>query len=260
MLINMKKVVIVFLLLAILFISACAKETVINESSFCKKPYFEFKKGECCLDNNNNSICDESEPKEERTEMPVPQENVKEAIVEETKEPEPVIITPEEPKEETFKMAVGDTVKFNKLDIKLLELNIGENLNAVFDVGGKKTTIFNTKNIDIVGDISIYIDTIAGSGDDTSLNLIVKKYTLDPDSYLIRFGDTLNIGGKIIYIRDITKGEKEMAILIDVGELLKERVQEGKSKSYDNVEITNIKVFFKGSKLENYALLKIVTK
>ena len=186
--------------------------------------------------------------------------NNKEAIVEETKEPEEPVVILDEAKEETFKMAVGDTIKFNKLDIKLLELNIGENLNAVFDVGGKKTTIFNTKNIDIVGDISLYIDTISGSGDDTSLNLVVKKYTLDPDNYLVRFGDTLNIGGKSIYIRDITKGEREMSILIDVGDLLKEGVQEGKSKTYDNVEITNIKVFFKGSKSENYALLNIVTK
>ncbi|MBI2667981.1 hypothetical protein HYX17_04410 [Candidatus Woesearchaeota archaeon] len=255
----MKKVVIVLFLLTTLFISACSKE-VVNESSFCKKPYFEFKKGECCLDNNNNSVCDESEPKEEvKSEMPAPeQDKVEEAVVEEIKEP--VITQPEEPKEETFKMSVGDIVKFNKLEIKLLELNIGENLNAVFDVGGKKTTIFNTKNIDIVGDLSLYIDTIAGSGDDTSLNLVVKKYTLDPDSYLVRFGDTLNIGGKSIYIRDIMKGEKEEAILIDVGTLLKERIQEGRSETYDNVEITNVKVFFKGSKLENYALLKIVTK
>ena len=255
----MKKVVIALFLLTTLFISACAKE-VVNESSFCKKPYFEFKKGECCLDNNNNYVCDESEPKEEvKSKMPVPeQDKVEEAVVEEIKDP--VITQPEEPKEETFKMSVGDTVKFNKLEIKLLELNIGENLNAVFDVGGKKTTIFNTKNIDIVGDFSLYIDTIAGSGDDTSLNLVVKKYTLDPDSYLVRFGDTLSIGGKIIYIRDIMKGEKEEAILIDVGTLLKERIQEGRSKTYDNVEITNIKVFFKGNKLENYALLKIMTK
>ncbi len=251
----MKKLLIILFLLSLLFISSCAKE-VIKESSFCKKPYFEFRKGECCLDNNDNSICDSDEVKEE------PKEEIKEVKeepkVEEAIE-EPKITEPDLLEEATYNLTIGDTAKFNKIEIKLLNLNIGENLYADFDIGGKKITVFDTKNEDIVGDVSLYIDSIFGAGDYVGLSLKVKRFTLQQDHYIVRAGDTLNIGNKEIYIIDILK-EKEASILFDIDTLLKERIQEGRSKVYDNLEITNVKVYFKGSRTENYAILKIVQK
>ena len=53
----MKKIILILAVLALLLISGCAK-------SVCKTPYFEFKKGDCCLDKNSNSICDADEKEE----------------------------------------------------------------------------------------------------------------------------------------------------------------------------------------------------
>jgi hypothetical protein len=50
----------IFLLLAILI--ACTPVTTPPvQESLCKTPYFEWKKGECCLDKNSNQICDNEE-------------------------------------------------------------------------------------------------------------------------------------------------------------------------------------------------------
>ncbi|MBD3260085.1 MAG: hypothetical protein GF334_00100 [Candidatus Altiarchaeales archaeon] len=45
----------VFFLVLLLFLGC------VKPSSVCNKPYFEYKKGECCLDENNNKVCDKDE-------------------------------------------------------------------------------------------------------------------------------------------------------------------------------------------------------
>jgi len=257
----MKRLTIVLFLLSLLFISACVKETVIKESSFCKSPYFEYKEGECCLDEGNNSICDKDEVKVQETLV----------LEEEIKEPEPIVEEQEieveeevkEPEldvgvvdETTYQLSVGDTVKFNDVEIKLISLDIGENLNAIFDVGGKITTIFGTKTQDIVGDISLFIDTIIGAGDEVSISINVKKFELESNSYLVKTGEILTIAGKKIIIREILK-EKENLILLDIDKDLKQRLLEGRTKTFDNIKITNVRVFFKGTKIDNYAILEV---
>ena len=52
----MKKIALFIIFL--LFIASCAKT---EERPLCKKPYFEWKAGEYCLDANNNQICDRDE-------------------------------------------------------------------------------------------------------------------------------------------------------------------------------------------------------
>src|SRR3989344_2056001 len=65
-----KKLVFALILFSIVIISGCGKgaeeATGSAVESVCKSPYFEFKVGECCLDQNANSICDSDEkPAEE---------------------------------------------------------------------------------------------------------------------------------------------------------------------------------------------------
>ena len=200
-------------------------------------------------------------------------EEVEEKVLveEEIKEPEPIVEEQEieveeevkEPEldvgvvdETTYQLSVGDTVKFNDVEIKLISLDIGENLNAIFDVGGKITTIFGTKTQDIVGDISLFIDTIIGAGDEVSISINVKKFELESNSYLVKTGEILTIAGKKIIIREILK-EKENLILLDIDKDLKQRLLEGRTKTFDNIKITNVRVFFKGTKIDNYAILEV---
>lgn len=60
----MKRWFFVFLVVGLFVLSGCAEKEVVEES-LCNKPYFEYMKGQCCLDSNDNQICDKDETKEE---------------------------------------------------------------------------------------------------------------------------------------------------------------------------------------------------
>lgn len=51
----MKRTILFTILISIILISGAGCE---KKESVCKTPYFEYKTGECCLDSNDNKICD----------------------------------------------------------------------------------------------------------------------------------------------------------------------------------------------------------
>jgi hypothetical protein len=51
----MKRIIIGLVIFCLLVLVGC------SQKELCKSPYFEFKSGECCLDYDNNSICDKDE-------------------------------------------------------------------------------------------------------------------------------------------------------------------------------------------------------
>lgn len=77
------KLLIGILVVLTMMLTSCSKGNVVKEPT-CKSPYIEFKAGECCLDQNSNSVCDNDEKPAE----PI----VKETPKEEPK-PEPALIT-----------------------------------------------------------------------------------------------------------------------------------------------------------------------
>ena|SRR3989344_1577277 len=64
----------IFLTFFVVLLSACV------EKPLCTQPYFEYKQGECCLDENNNKICDRDEQKEEAPAQPLLPEEKTEQI------------------------------------------------------------------------------------------------------------------------------------------------------------------------------------
>lgn len=83
-----KKILFGFLILAI-FISGCGNQEAIignavkeNGEFFCKSPYIEYQKGACCLDSNNNGVCDEDDVKAKEVNE-VTAEEAKEIVPEE---------------------------------------------------------------------------------------------------------------------------------------------------------------------------------
>ena len=65
----------VFLVIVLFFIIGC-----ITTGTVCNKPYYEYKTGECCLDENDNKICDKDEVEREHN---VTSESEKEKVIEE---------------------------------------------------------------------------------------------------------------------------------------------------------------------------------
>ncbi len=67
----MNKKILFGILILIIVISGCGNQEVITgnvvretyDEFFCKSPYIEYQKGSCCLDNDNNGICEEDDLK-----------------------------------------------------------------------------------------------------------------------------------------------------------------------------------------------------
>ena len=75
------------IILSLVFLSGCGSDEdkttgATVKTPVCNSPYFEFKVGECCLDSNNNSICDTDDG------ILAEKTAVKEVVVEEKKEVE----------------------------------------------------------------------------------------------------------------------------------------------------------------------------
>lgn len=76
-----KKLILAGFLFLFLFVSGCDNQEkitgnvvkeIIEDDFFCKPPYIEYQKETCCLDSDNNGVCDDddfkfkkAEPKEE---------------------------------------------------------------------------------------------------------------------------------------------------------------------------------------------------
>ena len=56
-----KALFIILVLVISIFLVGCANQI---EKPLCSSPYIEYQKGNCCLDSNNNSICDNDEKNE----------------------------------------------------------------------------------------------------------------------------------------------------------------------------------------------------
>jgi len=76
----MKQALLIIILISLIFLTGCSNgknnltdnaiiinqtnvssSLIIEEISICNFPYIEYKKGDCCLDNNSNKICDKDE-------------------------------------------------------------------------------------------------------------------------------------------------------------------------------------------------------
>jgi len=67
------RIILVIISIVLLVLAGCVtQQPVVQEEPFCTSPYFEYKKGECCLDANSNNICDTDEDQKEVMVTPEP--------------------------------------------------------------------------------------------------------------------------------------------------------------------------------------------
>jgi len=81
----------ILLLILVILLAACTQST--QSEPLCKSPYIEYKVGDCCLDANDNNICDTDEKQPEPKSEPVAEVVKKPELI-----PEPVVEEPEETK------------------------------------------------------------------------------------------------------------------------------------------------------------------
>lgn len=252
----MKRIIVALLLLAVLILSGC-KGGVTGGAVVCNKPYI-LVGTDCCLDKNDNNICDADEVETFNAD---PVEEPKEIIEEPVEEPEEVIEEPvEEPKEELptneFIIKLGESVKVDGKTITLVNLDNIPRLKAVFDVDGSERDVFGTKNAEIIKELKIML--LKYNNLENSVVAKIEKIELGLNEYLMNPRADVTIAGKTVHLYDVQdSGAIIIHIFGDDFENPNLRITEGQTETFEGLEITNIEGFPQGFKIDKYAIVKI---
>lgn len=251
-----RKIIIALLIIAVFVLSGC-KNGITGGAVVCNKPYI-LVGNDCCLDKNDNNICDKDEVEETAETVEPPKEEVVEVIVEEA--PIPLAEQPEEQPEtqsNEFLIKLGKSITFDKKKITLTGLENIPRLKAVFNVDGIEREVFDTKNLVIINNLEFTV--LAYNNLESSVVVKIEKLDLG-DNQIITPREDITFKGKKITLKDVQDSE---AILLDVKDTKTEDIstnviiKEGKSETVQGIKITNIDGFSSGVKAEEYAIIKV---
>ncbi len=242
-------IMVVLTLMLIAFFEFRYTGNVVKEDKqFCNLPYYEYATGSCCLDQNQNKVCDVDEaPVEELQEEPNVQEESPVVVETITTQPEEV------PRE--FSMQEGDVVNVYGKDITLLDINIfNTEVEAVFDVNGIVRAVYGTKEEEIINWLKV---TTLRLVDDYIRYIVVRiePFELGVNEHLVYVGDAVLFNGMDIRLRNVFEDE---AVLIDIiDHAYKINIEEGSAKEVSGIMITNINSYYRDARFERYAILKL---
>ncbi|MBU4501162.1 MAG: hypothetical protein KKA79_01105 [Nanoarchaeota archaeon] len=253
----MRKIISILLVLAILALSGCGGG-MTGGAVVCNQPYILVGQ-DCCLDENDNSICDKDEIEKITAEEvePPKQEVVEEQIVEEVVEEE---IVEEEPEERLGEYIVkkGDTIYFEGREIKINNIGFFQTVLVVdMEIEGTAVEIYDTKSPYITHGMEI--QTLLYEQLKGQVILKIENFELGPNEYLFDTRTKLEISGVHLALVDIVD---DGAVIFDINtgsEILKKNIDVGESFYLDGLELTNLKSFTRGVKIGRKAIIKIIS-
>ncbi len=219
-----KTKLLIFLLITFVFITGCTT---------CNKPYIKVG-NECCLDNNDNSICDADEN-----------------------------IAKEAPKEETLG---SDEYQFKINEVKMLAqwgkevklISVDNDGKIVVKVNDVERDIKETKYMEIIDGLEITNQRINFDIDPNKIYVILKinMYVEKPNEYLVKIDKPITVKINTIIFKEVDP--KDHSIQVSVNNKNYIRIREGYTENIENLQITNVKAFPRDIRYENYAILKII--
>ncbi len=238
------------LVVAVLMISGF-RGGITGGTITCNTPYI-LVGTDCCLDSNDNKICDKDEIYKTVID---PVEPPREEIIE-----TPVIGAPEELPAGRYTLALGESIIFEGKTVTLVGVENLPMLKGIYNVDGVEREVFSTKEMELINGIKVtnlkYLNLENG--------FIVKleKLILEEGEYLIDTRKDLTIKGKTLTLYDVTESEDVRKINlmitgtdIEPGTLI---LEEGETGTFAGLEITNLYAFPSGFKLDRQAIIKVI--
>lgn len=253
-----RKIILAFLVLTILILSGCGESSITGGAVVCNKPYI-LVGNDCCLDKNDNNVCDKDEEDVAAEQVEPPKGEIIEEQIEEVKEE--IVEEVVEQNNGEYVMKEGETITFQAKDIMLDKIDYFQNkLEVTLNVDGTVRQIYDTKNIEIINGLKVQV--LEYEQLKNSVTLKVEKFELGPNEYLVDTRKDLSLIGKPeISITDILD---DGAITFNVqkeNELDSNlRLDEGEFITVQGITITNIEGFPRttsGVKAEKYAIIKV---
>jgi hypothetical protein len=224
------------LFLTAIFIQGCGAETVTNATTnavVCNRPYILVGTA-CCLDANNNGVCDKDE----------------------VQTPENPPVTPPVKTPSEFTMKDGDVVTVAGKDVTLFDFSIFQGkLEAVVDVDGKTWDIYESNKPEIVNGLRITAVEIGRL--QTYVVLKIEPLVLAPGEYLFNTNVDQVVLGRIVRLTDIQDDDGVMVTVVDGGQEYDIFVMPNDTKVAGGLKITNVEAFHRTTRAERYAILRV---
>ncbi len=212
--------------------SGCGGAT--TNAIVCNKPYI-LVGSSCCLDANDNKICDKDETEEPETPS--------------TPEPEPQVQT-------EFKLSKGESIEAFGKTFTLVDFTIFQGkLETVVDVDGMTWVIQETKKPEIVNGLKV--TPVSVDKLQSYIVISIEPFKLKTDEYLFKIDEEQVILGRVLVLRNV---QDDDGVLIEASDSTTDIfVMPGETKVYEGLKITNVEGFYRLVSAERYAILKVAT-
>jgi hypothetical protein len=205
----------------------------------CNKPYIKVGNS-CCLDNNDNNICD----KDENIAKEKPQET--------------------QLASDEYQFKINEIKTLNQWDKEVTLVSMDNEGKIVVKVNGVEREIKETNYMEIIDGLEITSKRINYDYVDPNKNYVIlkiNKYTEKPDEYLVNIDKPIKVKGELLTItlKDIDYEDHSIKINVNNENLI--RIREGYTENIyiiPGLEITNVKAFPRDIRYENYAIIKVI--
>ncbi len=242
-------------MISLVFISACdnlgnldlsnVSEKDVNKIIVCKAPYMRFASG-CCLDKNDNKICDNDEFKNNEKQSDVKEDK------EEFQDQDNIIDNKDE---NEYYLRVGENVTFADKIISLV--NVGSSGNIIVNVNNLQEVI-SLNSYKIVNGLKIsnlessYADDLSGRSAKIKAEISDDEEE-DENEYYLKVSEYITFNGLTVTLLDVGSGGN---IIVKVGSV-QEVISADSEKIINGLEIENEDAFYVEDKYERSARIKI---
>ncbi len=234
---KVKAILLIFaLLLTALLIQGCATTT---NAIVCNKPYI-LVGASCCLDSNNNNICDKDEVQKPVENPPVT----------------PPSTNPPVEVQNDFKLIKGESVSVAGKKLTLVDFSVFQGrFETVVDVDGATRTLYGTKEPEIFNGLRITPLTVDRL--QSYIEIEVEPLELGADEYLLDFESDKVILGRLVRLLDVQDDDGILVEVVDGDVSAKVFIMPGETKTVGSLKVTNFESFHRIVRMERYAILKI---
>lgn len=197
----------------------------------CNEPYI-LVGSSCCLDVNDNNICDKDETEPET----------------------PPVEEPDSGVQTEFILGKGESIDVFGKTFTVVDFSIFQGkLETVVDVDGVTWTIQETKKPEIVN--GLVVTPLRVDRLQTYIVINIEPLKLKSNEYLFEVDEEQVVLGKVLVLKNV---QDDDGVLVKVLESEADVfIMPGESKVYDGLKITNVEGFYRLVRAESYAILKV---
>jgi hypothetical protein len=250
----MRKLGVFTILVVLVFLVGCQQTIVCNE------PYI-IKGTDCCLDQDGNSVCDEDEVEVEEQENEESEQETEEEETDSDEEPT-ISLEEEEKSSETqglyYTFYLDETQTIFDVEITLDKIG-GSDGVATFYINGEKKTFEQTKLLEIIEGLYMFVQERNYMGSSSSDNYVVLKIEelgLEYNQYVVYKNFKVQTGDYFVLLTEAQSSGKIHLNVYDQGLITSDEgyVREGETEDFLDITITNMNSFYKEGQ---YAVIEI---